>query len=61
MKKPNKILQSHFSVDLPEDIDNYMVLTFIEDDKTVSTHFVKFPDWWRFMDRQYRYYIFSQN
>ncbi len=61
MKKPNKILQSHFSVDLPETIDNYLVLTFTEDDKTVSTHFVRFPDSWVFYDKRYRYYIFSLN
>jgi len=61
MKKPNRIFQSHFSVDLPESFDNYLVLTFMEDNKRVSTHFVRFPDWYRFHDKRYRYYIFSQN
>lgn len=60
MKKPVKIFQSQFGVDLPESYDNYLVLTFFEDNKK-STHFIKFPDWYRFHDRKSRYYIFSQN
>jgi len=61
MKKQNKIFQNQFGVDLPESYDNYLALTFIENGKTSSTHFVKFPPWWRFMDRKYRYYIYSRN
>jgi hypothetical protein len=60
MKKQNRIFQSHFSVDLPESFDNYLVLTFKEGNRK-STHFVKFPDLYRFHDKQYRYYIFSEN
>ena len=61
MKKQKKIHQSHFSIDLPETIDNYLVLTFHDEQGNNSMHLVKFPEWWRFHDKKYRFYIFSHN
>ena len=60
MKNTNRITQTHFSIDLPETIENYLVLTFSENESR-STHFIKLPDWWRFYDKKNRYYIFSRN
>ncbi len=61
MKKPNRIIHTHFSVELPESFDNYMVLAFMENDQVVSSHTVQYPEWWKFYDTRYRYYIFSHN
>jgi len=61
MKKRNKIIQNHFSVDHPYTIDNFLALTFLEDFEKSSTVLIKFPDSWRFYDKNYPYYFFSQN
>lgn len=61
MKKPSRINQTHFSIDLPETIENYLALTFIDEHGNKSTHLVKFPEWWRFYDKKYRYSILSHN
>ena len=61
MKKPVKIFQNHVSIDLPNDFENYMVLTFTDDNHRVSTHFILYPKWWRFRDNKYRYYAISRN
>jgi predicted double-glycine peptidase len=61
MRKTTRINQTHLSIDLPETIDNYMVLTFTNEQGNYSMHLVKFPKWWRFHDKKYRYYIFSYN
>lgn len=61
MKKPVTIYQHHVSVDLPDNFENYIVLSFVEDSHRVSTHFIRYPKWWRFRDAKYQYNIFSRN
>jgi len=61
MKKPNRIIQTSFSIEHPDSFDNYLVLAFVKNDHVVATHTVKYPEWWRFYDNKYRYYIFSYN
>jgi len=60
MKNPKNNLQSTFSIDVGRTIENYMVLVFTEGNQ-IKSIVVRFPDWFRFYDQQYRYYIFSDN
>ena len=61
MGKPNRIIQTDFSIEHPESYDNYMTLVFVKNNQVVATHTVRYPDWWRFYDNKYQYYIFSHN
>ena len=61
MEKPNRIIQTDFSIEHPESYDNYLVLAFTEENRVVATQAVKYPSWWRFYDSRYRFYIFSRN
>lgn len=61
MEKPYRIIQTDFYIEHPESYDNYMVLTFVKNNQVVATHTVKFPDWWRFYDKRYRFTLFSYN
>jgi hypothetical protein len=60
MKKPEKIIQTCFSVD-SETYENYMVILFAENNLVISSHVIRFPKWFKYYDQQYRYYIFSHN
>lgn len=61
MNKPNRIIQSNFSIEHPKRYDNYMTLAFVKNNQVVATHTLRYPDWWNFYDEKYRYYILSQN
>ncbi|MCB8999336.1 MAG: hypothetical protein H6540_04610 [Bacteroidales bacterium] len=60
MNKPKHIIQNTFPIDGGQTLENFMVLTFTEGNQT-KTIMVRFPEWWRYWDRDYKYYIFSRN
>jgi len=60
MKKPIKITHTNFTMDT-DDFDHFMVINFIEANQVKSTHIVRYPEWWRYWDKRYRYYIPSNN
>ncbi|MBN2570487.1 MAG: hypothetical protein JXA68_00045 [Ignavibacteriales bacterium] len=60
MKNSKNILQSSFSIDVGQTLENFMVLTFPEGNHRAST-VVRFPEWFRFYDRKYKHYIPSLN
>ena len=61
MKKPISIIQTNFSIEHPETFENFMVLAFMENNEVVGSHVFRFPDWWVFWDKRFRFYIFSHN
>jgi hypothetical protein len=60
-KRPNRIIQTDFYIENTESYDNYIVLAFTENNQVVATHTVRYPEWWRFHDKRFRYNLFSQN
>jgi hypothetical protein len=60
-KKPYRIIQTDFFIEHEESYENFMVLVFTENTQVVATHTVKYPDWWRFHDKRFRYNLFSHN
>jgi hypothetical protein len=60
-KRPNRIIQTDFYIENIESYENFMVLVFTEDNQVVATHTVRYPDWFRFHDKRFRFNLFSQN
>jgi hypothetical protein len=60
MKKPKSIIQNTFAIDNGQTLENYMVLAFSEGTQ-IKSIMVRFPEWFRFYDRAYRFYIPSLN
>ena len=60
-KKPNRIIQTDFFLEHAESYENFMVLVFTKSNQVVATHTVRYPDWWRFHDKRFRYNLFSHN
>jgi hypothetical protein len=60
-KKPYMIIQTDFFLEHAESYENFMVLVFTENNQVVATHTVRYPDWWRFHDKRFRFNLFSQN
>lgn len=55
MKKDQPIVQKIVNLN-PENIDNHMIIIFMENGEVVSMHLVKLPKWFCFYDSDYRYY-----
>ena len=61
MKKPNNIIiQNNFSID-GQTFENFMVLTFMENNRVSSSYVLRFPEWHNFYDADYKYYIPNLN
>jgi len=61
MKKSISIIQTCFSIEHADRFDNYMVLAFTENNQVISSHVIRFPNWWKYYDKRFRFYIFSHN
>ncbi len=60
-KKPNRIIQTDFFIEHAESYENFMVLVFTENNQVVATQAVRYPDWFRFHDKRFRFNLFSRN
>ena len=53
------MIQNSFAID-GRNYENYIVLTFTEGSQ-IKSIVVRFPEWWRFYDKRFQYYIPSHN
>lgn len=60
MKNKLKIIQTSISVETHES-NNHLLLTFIENKRVVSTMIIPLPEWFKFYDENYKYYLPSLN